>query len=471
MGKSTPQAPTPPDPAATAAAQATANKESAVAQANLNRIDQYTPQGSLTYQQTGTNADGTPKYQQTQAYSPDQQKIYDQNNQVTTSLNDLALNNVGRVNDAQSTPFSYDGMTPMQTSVPTSNLTTSVATPQLQTSFNAGKPVQSSLDYSGATALPGTSDFSADATKAQNAVYNQATSRLDPQFQQQEAALATKMANSGIPVGSQAWNTQMDALGRTKTDAYNQANYSSIGAGGQEQSRLFGLALGARQQGVNETNTQGTFANSAQQQAFDQSQQQAQFGNDAAGQIFGMNSANAALGNTAANQSFNENLTNTNLNNASRQQQIQEATYLRNLPLNEIASLLGTGSGVQNPQFQGVSQVGVAAPDYQGAVYQNYNAQNQQYQQQMQAQSSMLGSIFGAAGSIGGAALMSDIRLKHNIKRIGSLANGLATYVFSYVGDTARHFGVMAQQALQIVPEAVIKCDNGYYAVDYGKVY
>lgn len=471
MGKSTPQAPTPPDPAATAAAQEQTNVGSAIAQANLNRIDQYTPQGSLTYQQTGTNPDGTPKFQQTQAYSPDQQKIYDQNNQVTTQLNDLALNNIGRVSDAQATPFSYDGMTPMQTSVPTSNLTTNVAVPQLQQSFSSGNPVQSALDFSNATALPGTGDFSADSTKAQNAAYDQATSRLDPQFAQQQSALATQMANSGIPVGSAAWNTQMDALGRTKTDAYNQATYSSIAAGSTEQSRLYNEQLSARQQGVNETTTQGTFANSAQQQAFDQSQQQAQFGNDAASQIFGMNSSNAALNNTAANQSFNENLTNANLNNASRQQQIQEATYLRNLPLNDIASLLGTGSGVQNPTFSNVSQVGVAAPDYQGAVYQNYNAQNSQYNQQVAANAQMLGSIFGAAGSIGGAAVMSDIRLKHDIKRIGSLANGLATYVFSYIGDTARHFGVMAQHALQIVPEAVIKCDNGYFAVDYRKVY
>ena len=55
-----PSYPAPPDPNVTAAAQTQSNKETAVANANMNRIDQYTPQGSTPYQVVGTNADGTP---------------------------------------------------------------------------------------------------------------------------------------------------------------------------------------------------------------------------------------------------------------------------------------------------------------------------------------------------------------------------------------------------------------------------
>jgi hypothetical protein len=63
MGKkSGPAAPAAPDPVATAQAQGQYNKDAAITQANLNRIDQYTPQGSITYSQIGTNSDGTPKY-------------------------------------------------------------------------------------------------------------------------------------------------------------------------------------------------------------------------------------------------------------------------------------------------------------------------------------------------------------------------------------------------------------------------
>jgi hypothetical protein len=228
--------------------------------------------------------------------------------------------------------------------------------------------------------------------------------------------------------------------------------------------------MDARQQGVNEALQSGQFANQAQDQRFAQNLGTAEFGNNAQNQRFQQNQQNMAAYNTAQNQQFNQRLTNANLQNAGRQQQIEEATYLRNLPINEIAALLGTGGTVQNPQFGNVSQVGVAAPDYQGAVYNNYNAAMQQYQAKMANRSSGLGSIFGLAGSLGAAAI-SDRRLKHNIVEVGKLASGLATYVFSYIGDSVRHFGVMAQDVVRIRPEAVVVAPNGYMAVDYGKVW
>lgn len=415
MGKkSGPSAPAAPDPVATANAQAAANKDAAITQANLNRIDQYTPQGSLTYQQTGTNADGTPKYSQTQTYSPAEQQKYDLNNQVAIALNKLGVENIGRVQDAQSKDFSYDGMTPLRSSA-------------------SGGALQRSLDYSGLTKLPGTDDFGAEGKRMANSVYAQAASRLDPQWAQNDNDMKAALAAKGISENSDAYRREVDNMARAKNDAYNQATYSAQQAGANEQSRLFGLAMSARQQGANEVNTQGQFANQAQAQAFNQ------------------DAANVALANQA------------------RQQQIQEAAYLRNLPLNDIAALL-SGNGPVSPEFNPVSQVGVAAPDYQGAVYNSYNAQNQQYMAQQQARSQMLGSIFGAAGTLGAVAL-SDMRFKENIKRIGTLANGIATYAFNYIGDTAQRFGVIAQEVLGIIPDAVIHGDDGVMLVNYGKVY
>jgi hypothetical protein len=267
------------------------------------------------------------------------------------------------------------------------------------------------------------------------------------------------MAAQGIPVGSEAYNRQADQMARDKTDAYNDANYRAIQAGGAEQSRLFGLDL-----------SQGQFHNQAQDQQYTQNAGDATFHNQTAQTGFQNNVAATGFNNQAGAQEFNQNLTNANLNNAARQQQIQEATYLRNLPLNDIAALLGTGGGVQGPQFSSVSQVGVAAPDYMGQVNNTFNAQQNQYKQAQQDRSAGLGAIFGLAGQLAPLA-MSDVRLKDNIVRIGTLANGLATYAFNYIGDKVRQFGVMAQEALGIVPDAVVFADNGYMAVDYGKVW
>jgi len=66
-----------PDPAKTAAAQSKMNIDTATAQQNLNMVDQTNPFGSTTYQQIGTNADGTPKYQQTTSLNPGLQNAVD----------------------------------------------------------------------------------------------------------------------------------------------------------------------------------------------------------------------------------------------------------------------------------------------------------------------------------------------------------------------------------------------------------
>ncbi len=66
-----------PDPVATAQAQAQYNTEAGTAQQGLNMVDQSTPFGSLSYSQTGTNADGTPKFSATQTYAPQVQQSID----------------------------------------------------------------------------------------------------------------------------------------------------------------------------------------------------------------------------------------------------------------------------------------------------------------------------------------------------------------------------------------------------------
>lgn len=474
----------------------------ATAQANLNRIDQVTPQGSLTYTQNGTNSDGTPKYTQTQTLSPAEQQKYDQSNQVATALNGLAINNVGRVADTQSQDFNFNGMTPQVTSIggglPGMNYGSGTANP-VQTSvpdqgkaammpFGVGGPVQGQLDYSGLTKLPGTDDFGAEGQKMADSVYGQYTSRLDPQYQQSDSDLKSQLASQGISENSDAYRRELDNQARAKTDAYGQATYQAQQAGANEQSRLFGLALNARQQGQSETDTAGNFANAAQNQQFaqgsqttsqnnqaqDQNYQQAlgiaDLFNQGQSQQFSQNQSAAGLANSAQDQAFNEQASNATLANQGRQQQETEASYLRNLPLNEIAALMGTAGGVNDPSFNPVSQVGVAAPDYQGLVASNYQSATAQYNAQQAARAQAIGSMASTAGTAASMLMMSDRRLKWDIKRIGKLANGLATYAFKYIGSTAQQFGVMAQDVLNVLPDAVGVAPNGYMFVDYGKV-
>jgi hypothetical protein len=61
----------------------------------------------------------------------------------------------------------------------------------------------------------------------------------------------------------------------------------------------------------------------------------------------------------------------------------------------------------------------------------------------------------------------SDIRMKDNIEPIGRTAHDLPLYSFRYKGGNERYSGVMAQDVLNVMPEAVSVGDDGFYRVNY----
>jgi hypothetical protein len=156
----------------------------------------------------------------------------------------------------------------------------------------------------------------------------------------------------------------------------------------------------------------------------------------------------------------------------ARQTALQEQAYLRNEPLNTL-SAVRTGAQVQGPQFvNSAQQATTAGPDILGAAQMGYNAQMGDFNAKQAAQANLNQGLF----SLGGAALMSDIRAKENIKAIGVMDNGLTLYSFEYIDEVKSHplagegihVGVMAQEVEQVFPYAVKTLDDGYKVVDYG---
>ena len=97
---------------------------------------------------------------------------------------------------------------------------------------------------------------------------------------------------------------------------------------------------------------------------------------------------------------------------------------------------------------------------YQGKVY-NEAMRNQRNKNMM-----------STAGSLIGALVASDIRLKENLVAVGKLDNGLTVYVGNYKAetglDTAPQLFLIAQEVQEVKPDAVIEKD-GYLMVDYKK--
>lgn len=150
----------------------------------------------------------------------------------------------------------------------------------------------------------------------------------------------------------------------------------------------------------------------------------------------------------------------------ARKNAIAEILAQRQTPLNEITALM-SGSQVSNPfSTPGYAQNTsvAAAPVFAGAQAQGQAAQNI-YNQQMASNNAMMSGLFG----LGGAMIISDIRLKSNIKRIGTHPLGIGWYEYDI--DGRREQGVMAQEAILVKPEAVLQRPDGYYMVDYGRLY
>lgn len=283
-------------------------------------------------------------------------------------------------------------------------------------------------------------DFSEDRQRVEDAIM----ARQKPSLDQNRSRLETQLVNRGLRPGSQAWNSELDRLGRSETDA----RLGAILAGGQEQSRLVGLEA-----------DRANFTNSSilNRAGFGNAAILNQFGaqNDAA-----LNAANFTNSSAfdAANLRNQAALANANFNNSARSQGMQEAYAARNQPLNEIAALL-SGSQVTNPQFQSTPQTGVAGVDYTGLVNQKYQAEQQAYQ-------SGMGGLFGAGSALLGALPWSDRRLKRDIKRIGSTVGGTPLYSYRMVWGGPVMVGVMADE----VPHARVMTETGFYKVDYARV-
>jgi hypothetical protein len=290
-------------------------------------------------------------------------------------------------------------------------------------------PLQYSLDTSNLAAMPINA-----GTNAQNLILQ----RLQPTLDQGDASFRQSLANQGLAPGTRAYDTAFRNREMSKNDLYNQAALQGIN-----------LDMSARQQGLNEQNTLGTFANQAQlagaglynqalaqnfgqgvtanellnrsrAQNFAQGSAADQARNQAIAQNFGQGvtadqlynqsvlqnfnqGLNAQQANNAAQQQlYGQNLSGAQFSNAAIQQSLAQQAALRSQPLNEIIGLMG-GSQIQLPQFAGYQGAQVAPPPTFAGAQAGYNAALGAANAQNAANSQLTQGLF----SLGGAALLA----------------------------------------------------------------
>ncbi|MGE0252010.1 MAG: hypothetical protein AB7G80_04960 [Dongiaceae bacterium] len=204
MGKSAPRAPAPPDPAATAQAQAEAN-----------RLNQLLPGGGgLTYGQFDANGNFIPSNNHAGVRvneSPYQQQLRQRSENLSLQLADLLGGNLSSLPSFQS-----------------------------QINFGALNP------------LPSSQDFSGDALRVEQSTFDRARNLLTPEFDRQNNRSVQQLANQGLPIGSEAYQEELDRLDRQRNQALEAASQDAVQAGRAEQQRLFANALATRQTGLGE---------------------------------------------------------------------------------------------------------------------------------------------------------------------------------------------------------------------------
>lgn len=197
---SSPKTPPPPDPVATASAQAGANRDTAITQGLMNMVNQVGPDGSLTYDKIGeeTLTDSLtgktytiPRYQATQTLSEAGQRLQGINDQTQQNIATIGRDQSARIGEL------------------------------------LGKPV----------------DLSNEATEAR--LMELGSKRLDPRFAQEEEALRTRLINQGVRPGTAAFDAAFNNFSQGKNDAYNSLLLSGRGQAVQE-------ALAERNQPINE---------------------------------------------------------------------------------------------------------------------------------------------------------------------------------------------------------------------------
>lgn len=204
MGK--PRAPKPPDPRETSAASTGTSVATALANTQLGNVNQVGPNGSLTYDQTGSTDFTDP-------YTGQSYKI--PTFTATTELTDQGQ----RIFDANQ----------------------SAQLGLARTADRAGKSLQSIIGQKiNAGRLPARGrvpmgTYGRNRDRVEQAIMD----RMQPSIDADRDRMETSLANKGIAVGSDAYSDSQADFGRN----VNDARLGAILAGGQEQSRLFGLDM------------------------------------------------------------------------------------------------------------------------------------------------------------------------------------------------------------------------------------
>ncbi len=317
-----------PDPAATAAAQGAQDRKTAQTNALLLNPNISSPYGSVGYDVNNYTIDGENISRPTQ----------------TTKLSDAQQAELTARNEV-SKYLGQSGVALAQ-KLPQSELV-GPATPARPTS----------IDYSHVDKVGSMADYDSDRKAVSQSIYDEGYGLMKPELEQQRSRLENRLAQTGNPLGSEGYMSEMDRYDRGANSARANLANSAIGKGYDVQSGLFNAANITRQ-----------------------------------GQL-------------------SEAMLPYNTDSQLRNDQIGEAQLLRNQQINELSAIQQGREAITLPVGGQYNQNALRAPDIAGMTQANYqnqlNSYNQQYQSQQAQGNAATSGLFGIASAVGGPLMSS----------------------------------------------------------------
>jgi len=212
--------------------QGEANKEVTEQQTWANRPNQYNPWGTVQWDAQKVWDPTTEQYinqwTQYETLNPQIQQSLDSELALQQGRTDLASQMLGRVGQEIGTPMDWS---------------------------QYGQ--QTGLEY----------DPTELRQRAEDAVYNKAEARINPDFDSRTQQMEIKLRNQGLRPGDQAWNAQMENLERSRGDALERARQDAVMQGRGEAGQLYQQQMGSadyanklRQQAIKEDMTRRGFS-------------------------------------------------------------------------------------------------------------------------------------------------------------------------------------------------------------------
>jgi len=197
-----PSAPAAPNYAAAAQETAQGNVDAARVATAANRVNQYTPYGSLEYSVSGQDPYGNPTWSATQKFSPEQQRLLDIQNELSFGVGQLGTKGLEYVGQQLENPFNVSEL------------------PSL--GINPGETYSDAM-----------------------------IRRLAPQMEQSRGKLEQQLANQGIGIGTEAYDRAIRNFDQKQNDLLLGAQTQGLQSGLQARQQQFGELAYRRNEPLN----------------------------------------------------------------------------------------------------------------------------------------------------------------------------------------------------------------------------